>query len=124
MTPKRPVHLNLFKIRLPLPGVASILHRASGAFLFLFIPFLLYGLQWSLSSEQEFEQLRGVLQTWPLKLLLVALCWGFLHHFFMGLRYLALDFDLGASLPQARFSAGLVLAASLAGTLGFGVWLW
>ena len=31
----RPVYLNLFQIRLPLPGIVSILHRISGAALFL-----------------------------------------------------------------------------------------
>ncbi len=38
----RPVYLNLPRIRLPLPGIVSILHRVSGAVLFLFaIPVLL-----------------------------------------------------------------------------------
>ena len=38
---KRPKHLNLFQIRLPIPGIVSILHRISGASLFLMLPFLL-----------------------------------------------------------------------------------
>lgn len=42
---KRPKHLDLPKIRLPLPGFVSILHRVSGAGLFLLLPFLLYLLQ-------------------------------------------------------------------------------
>jgi succinate dehydrogenase / fumarate reductase cytochrome b subunit len=45
MPRRRPVYLNLFKIRLPLPGVVSIMHRASGALLFLLLPLLLYVLQ-------------------------------------------------------------------------------
>ncbi|HUX82308.1 MAG TPA: succinate dehydrogenase, cytochrome b556 subunit, partial [Halothiobacillus sp.] len=54
MAARRPVSLNLFKIRLPLPGIVSIMHRASGAFLFLLLPLLLYVLQLSLTSAEGF----------------------------------------------------------------------
>ncbi|MDR2030827.1 MAG: succinate dehydrogenase, cytochrome b556 subunit, partial [Azoarcus sp.] len=39
---QRPKYLNVVRIRLPLPGIVSILHRVSGAGLFLLLPFLLY----------------------------------------------------------------------------------
>lgn len=124
MAARRPVYLNLFKIRLPLPGVVSIMHRASGALLFLLLPLLLFVLQQSLASEQGFEAVRSWLQLILVKLFLLGLLWGYLHHFCMGLRYLALDLDIGTDLPQARFSSALVLAASLGATLLIGVWLW
>lgn len=124
MNGKRPVYLNLFKIRLPLPGVVSIMHRASGALLFLLLPLLLYVLQSSLASEQGFVEMQGWLRMPLAKLFLIGLVWGYLHHFCMGLRYLALDLDIGVDLPQARFSAKLVLAVSIGATLLFGVWLW
>ena len=38
---QRPKHLALNQIRLPLPGFVSILHRVSGAGLFLMLPVLL-----------------------------------------------------------------------------------
>ena len=41
MARPRPKYLNLLQIRLPLPGLVSILHRVSGAALFLLLPFLL-----------------------------------------------------------------------------------
>ena len=44
-TRKRPKHLDLIHIRLPLAGIVSIMHRVSGAVLFLFIPLLLWLLQ-------------------------------------------------------------------------------
>src|SRR5882724_13049687 len=48
---RRPKHLDLFKIRLPLPGIVSILHRVSSAVLFLFfVPLGLAALQGSLAS--------------------------------------------------------------------------
>lgn len=124
MAARRPVFLNLLKIRLPLPGLVSILHRASGALLFLLLPVLLFLLQQSLASEADF----AVLQDWfsrPLvKLALLGVIWAYLHHFCTGLRYLALDLDIGVDLPQARFSAKLVLVVSIVATLLIGVWLW
>ncbi|MFH1496179.1 MAG: succinate dehydrogenase, cytochrome b556 subunit [Pseudomonadota bacterium] len=124
MARSRPVYLNLFKIRLPLPGVVSIMHRASGALLFLLLPLLLYVLQLSLSSEQGFVEVQGWFGLPLVKLLLIGVIWGYLHHFCMGLRYLALDFDIGVDLPQARFSSWLVLAVSIAATILIGIWLW
>jgi succinate dehydrogenase / fumarate reductase cytochrome b subunit len=39
---KRPKNLDLTTIRLPLPGKVSILHRVSGAGLFLCLPLMLW----------------------------------------------------------------------------------
>lgn len=120
----RPVDLNLFKIKLPLPAVVSILHRASGALLFLLLPLLLYGLQQSLASAQSFMVISEWLQQPLVKLGLLGVIWAYLHHFCMGLRYLALDFDIGVKLAQARLSAKLVLIVSLTLTLLIGIRLW
>lgn len=120
----RPVDLNLFKIKLPLPAVVSILHRASGALLFLLLPVLLYGLQQSLASAQSFMVISEWLQQPLVKLGLLGVIWAYLHHFCMGLRYLALDFDIGVKLAQARLSAKLVLIVSLTLTLLIGIRLW
>jgi len=121
---RRPVYLNLFKIRLPLPGVVSIMHRASGALLFLLLPLLLYGLQQSLASEQGFAAMRDWLSQPLPKLALLGVIWAYLHHFCAGLRHLGLDLDIGVELPHARFSARLVLVVSIAATLLVGVRLW
>ena len=120
----RPVYLNLFKIRLPLPGVVSIMHRMSGALLFLLLPLLLYILQLSLASEQGYAAMQAWFRLPLVKLFLIGVIWSYLHHFCMGFRYLALDFDIGVDLPQARFSSWLVLAVSIGLTLLTGVWLW
>ena len=53
----RPKHLNLFVIRLPIPGIMSIMHRVSGFVLFLALPLFLCGLQASLTSPDTFAQL-------------------------------------------------------------------
>jgi succinate dehydrogenase / fumarate reductase cytochrome b subunit len=124
MATRRPVYLNLLKIRLPLPGIVSIMHRASGALLFLLLPLLLYVLQQSLSSAQGFAEVRSWFQSPLTKLALLMVIWAYLHHFCMGLRYLALDLDIGVKLAQARFSAKLVLIVSIVLTLLIGVKIW
>ena len=68
---QRPKHLNLFQIRLPLPGVISILHRISGAGLFLMLPFLLYLLHQSLGTPDTFATAAAVVDNGFVKLLLL-----------------------------------------------------
>ncbi|HEY0339046.1 MAG TPA: succinate dehydrogenase, cytochrome b556 subunit [Burkholderiales bacterium] len=124
MVKARPKHLNLFQIRQPVPAVVSILHRISGAALFLFLWFFLQGLERSLASPESFEELKGTLNNPIVKLLTLGLLWAYLHHTFAGIRHLGLDLRLGIELPKARASAYAVLVVSLALTLVFGVLLW
>jgi succinate dehydrogenase / fumarate reductase cytochrome b subunit len=124
MVKVRPKHLNLFQIRQPVPAVVSILHRISGAALFLFLWFFLQGLERSLASPDSFEELKGTLNNPIVKLLTLGLLWAYLHHTFAGIRHLGLDLRLGIELPKARASAYAVLVVSLALTLVFGVLLW
>ncbi|MGZ5150817.1 MAG: succinate dehydrogenase, cytochrome b556 subunit [Burkholderiales bacterium] len=124
MANARPKYLNLFQIRQPVPAVVSILHRISGALLFLFLWLFLKGLDVSLASPESFDHLKGVL-THPLaKLLTLGLVWAYVHHTFAGIRHLGLDLRLGIDLPKARASAFAVLALSLAITLVIAVVLW
>jgi len=122
MTKPRPKHLALHQIRLPLAGYASILHRVSGAGLFLMLPLLIWLLQLSLSPSQEsaamFSAVTGNLLV---KLILLGLLWAFLHHFCMGIRILLIDIHVGVEKQQAHNSAVAVMVVSLALTLIFGL---
>jgi len=109
----RPKHLDLSKIRLPLPGWVSIMHRASGAGLFLALPVLLWLLDMSLSTEIGFEALAEILQMWWVKALLAALTWAYMHQFCAGIRYLLLDMHKCIELPAARTSAAIVYFVSI-----------
>ena len=124
MTKKRPKYLNLFEIKLPLAGFVSILHRVSGAALFLMLPLLIYLLQLSLGTPQDFAVLTSALDNPLLKLVLLGLLWAFLHHFCMGIRILLLDLHIGVDLAAARTSAKLVQGVSLLLTVILGVKLW
>jgi succinate dehydrogenase / fumarate reductase cytochrome b subunit len=124
MPPARPKYLNLMQIRLPLPGLVSILHRVSGAALFLFIPFLLVLFEASLQSPQTFARFKLVLSYWVVKLIVIGLVWAYLHHLCAGVRHLALDLHYGTDLPVARASSWAVLAVSIALTLVIAVMIW
>src|SRR4051794_10481763 len=86
----RPVYRNLgladlLRYRLPLPGIVSILHRISGALLFVFLWLLLWLLQSSVGNHDQFRALYGN----PLvKLIVFVLLWSLLHHLCAGIRYL------------------------------------
>lgn len=108
----RPVYLNLFRIHLPLAGWVSILHRASGALLFVALPFGVWGLSESLSGEAGFQRVAGWLSQPLSKLFLLLLVGAFAHHLSAGLRHLALDVHWGVERTRARQSSIAVLLAS------------
>jgi len=124
----RPKYLSLpallFEIRLPLAGWVSILHRASGALLFLATVWLLFMLDRSLASERDFDFVRHYLGLVPVKLALLALVWAYCHHFCAGIRFLLLDLHRGVDKASSRLTGIAVLAASLALTAFFGARIW
>jgi succinate dehydrogenase / fumarate reductase, cytochrome b subunit len=121
---KRPKYLNLFEIRLPLAGFASILHRVSGIGMFLMLPLLIWLLELSLRSLESFHALQGIAGNPFVKLILTGLLWAFLHHFFMGIRILLIDIHMGVDKAKAGMTARAVLAASLLLTLVLGAKIW
>ena len=124
MDNNRPKFLDLRLIRLPLPGLVSILHRVSGALMFVALPLLLWMLQQSLRSIDAYTELTDVLRHPASKLFLLLMLWAFLHHLCAGIRFLAIDLGVGVRLSHARASSKWVLALSLALTVLLGVWLW
>lgn len=122
---KRPLWYNVSLFNLPLPGVVSILHRVSGALLFVLTAWLLYLLDMSLDAPERFEEVKRVVAHLLAKLVLLVVLWAFLHHLCAGIRYLFLDIHKGVDLPTARTTSGLVIGVSLVltGVLG-GLLLW
>jgi len=103
---------DLVRYRLPVPGVLSILHRISGALMFVLLPVALGLFDLSLRS-QGYEQLRQLSGAWWVKFVMAALAWALLHHLLAGLRYLLLDLDLGVDRAWSRRSSWIVFALSL-----------
>ena len=114
---KRPKNLDLTTIQLPLPGKVSILHRISGAGLFLFLPVILWLFSASLTSADTFATFKSVFSSLPAKFIMAGLIWAFVHHACAGIRFLLLDMHIGIEKEEARKSAAVVLAVSIPLTL-------
>ena len=114
----RNIHVSqLFQYKLPPPGLVSIMHRISGAALFLLLPFILWLFELSLTSEISYARLLEVASNALVKLVLIGLAWAYLHHLIAGVRYLMLDLHIGLDKPVARTSALAVYWISLPLTL-------
>lgn len=109
----RPSFFNLLLIEFPVGAITSIGHRVSGVVLALYTPVLIYLLDASLRSAEDYERVRVLLGAAPVKGLALLAVWAFTHHFFAGIRHLLMDIDFGSSLPAARRSAWLVNMASV-----------
>ncbi|MCA8203926.1 succinate dehydrogenase, cytochrome b556 subunit [Burkholderia sp. AU33545] len=106
------------KYRMPLAAILSILHRVSGALLFLFLPFLLFLFDQSLTSELSFEVFKAFLSNIVVKLIVLALSWAFLHHFCAGIRHLLMDVNHDAvSKEGGKRTAVVVFVVSIALTI-------
>lgn len=114
--------------RMPLAALVSILHRVSGALLFLLLPFVIWMFDTSVSSEisfsrftSAFTQGTALFPGWFLKLVALALIWAYLHHLIAGLRHLRMDINHAAVGKDAgRRSAALVLVLSIGLTVALG----
>jgi succinate dehydrogenase / fumarate reductase, cytochrome b subunit len=133
LSKKRPEfrNINAFKdlttYRLPPAGWVSILHRASGGIMFLLLPFVIWMFDNSLSSEMSYELFTSVFAAgvgfvpgWFIKLVALALIWGYLHHFIAGVRHLYMDATHSVSKEFGKSSAivTLALAFGLTAVLG------
>ena len=121
---QRPVYSNIHvtdivTYRLPPAGWVSILHRVSGALMFLLLPFVVWLFDVSLTSEISSERFTsafiaglGFLPGWFIKLVTLGLIWAYLLHFIAGLRHLWMDVSHSVSKEQGRSSAIVTIALS------------
>ena len=113
MTTNRPVHLEIWRIKLPIPGIVSILHRVSGVLMVLSIPVFTLLFAQALSGADGFAASAAFVGHPLIKLALLVMGWAILHHLFAGIRYLLIDFGWGVDLPSARKTAWTALSAAL-----------
>jgi succinate dehydrogenase / fumarate reductase cytochrome b subunit len=114
----RNIHVTqLAGYRLPAAGMVSIMHRVSGALMFLLLAPLIWLLQLSLASELSFARLQEIAGQWWVRLVFVGLVWALLHHLIAGIRFLLLDLHVGIEKAASASSALAVFAVSLPLTL-------
>jgi len=119
----RPKNLNLFTIHFPLPAIVSILHRISGAILFILIPFILLGLQFSL-TDTGYETLGNWVDNVCVKFIIWLFLIPFIFHLVAGIRHLLSDIHIGDTLKMGRSMAVLTFIISALLVILAGVWLW
>ena len=128
----RPVYRNIhvtqiLSYRLPPAGIVSILHRVSGLLMFVLLPFVVWMLDASLSTEISYDGFTNVfvagvggIPGWFVKLVTLGLIWAYLHHSIAGVRHLWMDATHSVSKAQGHSSAQLTLGLSIALTLLLG----
>jgi succinate dehydrogenase / fumarate reductase cytochrome b subunit len=113
--------------RLPPAGWVSILHRISGALMFVLLPFIIWMFDTSISSEYSFARFSSAFNNgvWLLpaalvKLVALALIWAYLHHLIAGVRHVYMDVRHAVSKEFGRSSALFTLVLSLGLTVILG----
>jgi succinate dehydrogenase / fumarate reductase cytochrome b subunit len=114
----RNIHVNqIITYRLPAAGWASILHRITGAVMFLLLPFAIWLFDTSVTSEVSYERFTSAfvagawgMPGWFLKLVAFGLLWAYLLHFCVGLRHVWMDATHDVGLEFGRVSAIVALA--------------
>ncbi|AHE98453.1 succinate dehydrogenase, cytochrome b556 subunit [Thioalkalivibrio paradoxus] len=109
----RPIFLDLRRIRLPVNALVSILHRVTGVLLIVSMPLVLWLFAVSLADPEGFERAVGILRHPLGLLLLLGWFWLLAHHFFVGLRFLLLEFGVGETREASRATAWWALGAGL-----------
>ncbi|HET8871358.1 MAG TPA: succinate dehydrogenase, cytochrome b556 subunit [Aquabacterium sp.] len=130
----RPVYRNIHvtdivTYRLPLAGIVSILHRISGALMFLLMPFIIWMFDTSVSSEISYDTFTsvftagcagGAVPGWFFKLIALGLIWAYLHHFCAGIRHLLMEVTHSYTKEVGKSTAAATLAISIGLTVVLG----
>ena len=124
MNDKRPVNLDLSTIKFPVTAIASITHRVTGVAIFLALPILLWMLDRSLASPESFADLKELMTSPLVKLVVWAILAVLLYHLVAGIRHLIMDTGVGESLEGGRRGAKLVFIISAVLILLVGAWIW
>ena len=117
---QRPVapHLQIWRWTLPL--ALSIVHRMTGAALYLGTALLVWWLVAAAIGPDQFETAQAVFSSWLGLLILFGFSWALFQHLLGGLRHLMWDTGYGLDLPTV-FASGWVVAV---GAVVLTVLLW
>ncbi len=124
MKKQRPVNLDLTTIKMHPAATASILHRVSGVIMVFAIGILLWTLSISLSSAEEFNQLKALVDGLFFKFIMFGILSALAYHLLAGVRHLLMDLGHFEELTSGNVTAKLVMALWLVVSAVIGVWLW
>jgi succinate dehydrogenase / fumarate reductase, cytochrome b subunit len=105
-------HLQIFRPIVTM--VMSILHRITGAALYVGTILLVWWLAAAAAGPDHFAVINGFLGSWFGRLILFGFTWALLHHLLGGIRHLIWDAGYGFDLPSAnRLSWGTIVGSVL-----------
>lgn len=125
MKDNRPKNLDLATIKLPIMGVASILHRISAVIIWVAMAYFLPALYVSLSSPEGFYKIQTMLTD---SFIAQFFAWGFLTalgYYVMGtLKHIIQEFGYFETLEGGRKISQLAIALGVVLSVLFGIWIW
>lgn len=114
---KRPMAPHLQIYRLPLTAWLSILHRGTGAVLYVGLLLVVAVLYAAASGEVAWRAMQTLLSSWLGQVVVFGFVFSLYYHLCNGLRHLLWDTGKGLSLDTLRWSGWLVLGGSVSLTL-------
>jgi len=124
VTDKRPVNLDIGTIDLPLPALASITHRITGVILVAGAAVLLWLLDESLASEEGFNTVKTLADSFLVKLIVWGVLSALIYHSVAGIKHLIMDLGIGETLEGGQTGAKLVLIVSAVLIILAGAMVW
>ena len=108
----RPINVglgDLASFKWPITALTSITHRVAGVVLFIGVAFMLYALDLSLSSEEEFNALKGIMVSPLGKFVTWGLLSSLAYHFVAGIKHVVMDGGFGETLKGGQLASKLTL---------------
>ncbi|MFT2097304.1 succinate dehydrogenase, cytochrome b556 subunit [Marinomonas sp. 2405UD66-6] len=125
MKNKRPVNLDLHTIKLPITGVASILHRISAVILWVAMAFFLSVLCVSLGSPEGFDNIEKLVTD---NFLVQFIIWGFMtaagYYTMAGLKHITQELGYFEELESGKLISKVAIGLGLVISFLFGVLIW
>jgi succinate dehydrogenase / fumarate reductase cytochrome b subunit len=103
-------HLQIYSPEINM--VMSILHRLTGAALYVGTLLVAWVLIAAASGPDYFNFVMGLLGTWPGQIVLLGYTWALLHHLVGGIRHFIWDTGRGYALPTIDLMSWGTLAVS------------
>ncbi len=114
---------SLMKYRFPVNALVSILHRLSGVILFLLIPFILWILHLSLSSQAYFLMVKDFFGSPIVMFLTWVVLSALYYHIVAGVKHLLMDMGYFEEKCSGRVASIVVMILGIIGVIGIGVWI-
>lgn len=121
---QRPVNLDIGTITLPITAYSSIVHRITGIALFVGVAILMWMLDTSLASEEGFNAVAALFDSFFCKLIVWGVLAVLIYHTVAGVRHLIMDLGVGESLEGGRLGARTVFIVSVVLIVLVGAFIW